>query len=102
MTETGAFRQSKSSYLLFVSWCSWTLLDPYLMVYEMTVALSPSISLWPLGGVVFVVEDGDVSADEVSNMRFPQSMWLPCMTMVFSISVFCMVVGSRMHARNIM
>lgn len=38
--------------------------------YRVAVALSPGISLWPLGGFVFVAEDGDFRAYRVVGDSF--------------------------------
>jgi hypothetical protein len=50
-----------------------------------------------LGNVVFVVKDTFLPM-RLSVMRLPQSMWVPSMTTLFSISVFRMVMWSPIMA----
>ena len=62
----------------------------------MTVDLSPSISLWPLGRLCSWLRVVTFWPVGLSVILLPQSMWVPCIMMVFSVSVFRMVVWSPM------
>jgi len=66
------------------------------LIYRVTVDWSPNISLWPLGRLCSWFRIFTLLPIRLSVILLPQSMWVPCMTMVFSISVFRMVAWSPM------
>ena len=61
--------------------------DSYFMVYIGAPTLSPCISLWPLRRLWSWLRMVTFLPMRLSVILLPQSMWVPSMTMVFSISV---------------